>query len=128
MPTWDDYVDYLGIQQDPLAETQEKFHVRGKKEYNKQNGRLMQEYRVYFRTTDLSVVYEYEWAINIYPSWNDYWTKYDNGTPKSGLIQYEGPALTDADFNLKDCSASSKSGPYRGFRHLIREKLQGKTY
>ena len=93
-----------------MAETQEKFYVRGKKEYNKQNGRLENEYRVYFRTTDLSVVYEYEWAINIYPSWNDYWTMYDNGTPKSGLIQYEGPALTDADFNLKDCSVSSKAG------------------
>ena len=92
MPDLSYYSIYLGIQNDPLGKTTEKYHVRQRPVYDFSRGTTS---KLFFRVSDLAPVYE---SL----VWDDLgdtsWTEHLNG----GMVEYKG-AFTDADFKIPNC-------------------------
>ncbi len=86
---------YVGIREDPLGKTTEKYHLR-QGDYDRQRPTSKDTWSIltYYRVRDLVVVYEkleYD---------NDYieWTEYLNG----GMTEYQG-TFTKSDFHVAGC-------------------------
>lgn len=107
IPSFNDYKIYKGLSDDPLAKTQQKYHLREIVNYLG-DGRLLEKDQLYFRETDLAAVYiiktQNQWGIP-----GDIWEKdltqtyityseYTNG----GLIEYRGE-FTVKDLMLENC-------------------------
>lgn len=108
IPSFNNYKIYKGLSDDPLAKTQQKYHLREIVSYLG-DGRLLEKDQLYFRETDLAAVYIIKtknqyistpgspWYNNLEQSYITY-SEYTNG----GFIEYGG-VFTDKDFKLDYC-------------------------
>ena len=97
---FDEFTDldqYLGIQEDPLGKTQEKYHVRMKEEYYLDDkSQLMTQYKLYFRVRDLAPVYYTE--NDFMPNKAFSYTEWLDG----GMVEFQG-TFVKSDFHIPGC-------------------------
>lgn len=92
-----DLDQYLGIQEDPLGKTQEKYHVRMKEEYYLDDkSQLMTQYKLYFRVRDLAPVYFTE--NDFMPNKAFSYTEWLDG----GMVEFQG-TFVKSDFHIPGC-------------------------
>ena len=92
-----DLDQYLGIQEDPLGKTQEKYHVRMKEEYYLDDkSQLMTQYKLYFRVRDLAPVYYTE--NDFMPNKAFSYTEWLDG----GMVEFQG-TFVKSDFHIPGC-------------------------
>lgn len=98
-----DLDQYLGIQEDPLGKTQEKYHVRMKEEYYLDDkSQLMTQYKLYFRVRDLAPVYFTE--NDFIPNKAISYTEWLDG----GMVEFQG-TFVKSDFHIPGCDYTTET-------------------